>query len=468
MSTLQLHSPVTGEHFAEVKEAGPAAVDNALMAARNATQALRALGAWQRADLLQRTADALLTRRAVAVEEHLLEHGKTRAQAEAEFDVAVGGLRIHAESARRLDGRVTPTADLGKKAITQREPLGVVGAITPWNVPFMVPIEYGAPALAMGNAFVWKPAESVPLTSRHVQAAFDEAGWPDGAITMLEGGPTTGSMLAHQSDLNALCFTGSSEVGQEIAQIGGLRRLILELGGNGPTIVFADADIEAAADRIVAGTCFLSGQSCAATERILVEKDAQDELLDALVERTRREKVGDPRDSNSTLGPIHLDETSKKVERHIEQARSTGGRVLIGGTSLSDAPTNRYWEPAVLSGITPDMTVFTEETFGPVMPVTAFSDEREALDLAVLGGYGLASAVFTRDIERAFRVSDQLPASFVVVNHTSNYWEMQLPWGGGPGTKSGIGRLGGEHALIELSTTKSILIDLTPTRQEQT
>lgn len=458
---IAIHSPVTGDLVQEVEEATAQEVDGVVAAARAGLPALRGLTAWERADLLHTTADALEARRVSAIEDHLLEHGKTRAEADVELTVAVRGIRMTAESARRLDGRIIAVADAGKKVFVEREPLGVVGAITPWNVPFMVPFEYIAPGLAMGNAVVWKPAESVPNTSRHIQAALDEAGWPAGSVQMLSGGPATGALLARHEDLDALCFTGSSEVGQALADLGGMRKLILELGGNGPTVVFPDSDIELAAQRIVGGATFLSGQSCAATERVLVDGRVEAELLDALVSFAREQRVGDPRDETSTLGPIHLHETSEKIRRHVTNAVSMGGRVLTGGESLADAPTTQYWEPTVLADVSAGMDVFAEETFGPVIPVAAFTSEPEAAELASYGGYGLASAVFTSDIGRAFRAADWLPAPHIVVNNTSNYWEMHLPWGGSPGTKSGVGRLGGDHALAELSTTRSLIIDMT-------
>ncbi|MDX6533762.1 MAG: hypothetical protein QOF68_1506 [Gaiellales bacterium] len=457
---MDVLSPVTGDVVGRVTDTPTAAIEDAYRRAAAAVPVLGAMTVWERADMLCDTASALEARRSEALRDHVLEHGKTASQAEAELDTAIHGLRSTAEHARRLDGRITAVADRAKKVLTQRRSLGVIGAITPWNVPFMVPVEYGAPALAMGNSFLWKPAESVPATSAHMLAAFREAGWPEGAVEMVEGGPATGAAVARHHGLDALCFTGSSEVGNEISGLGGRRKLILELGGNGPTVVFRDADLDAAADRIVAGSCFLSGQSCAATERILVEQAVHDELLDALVSRTAQEQVGDPRLDSTTLGPIHLADTAIKIGRHVQQARDAGATVLTGGSPLCDAPTNRYWQPTVVAGVTPDMEIFREETFGPIMPVTGFATATDAIDLARVGGYGLSSSVFTKDIDRAFAVAEALPASFVVVNDTSNYWEMHLPWGGGPGTSSGTGRLGGEHALHELSTTSTIVLNL--------
>ena len=457
---LDVISPVTGERVGQVEDASIEMIEQSYRRAASGARELAAMTVWERADLLRDTAAALEARREPALADHVLEHGKTAAEADAEFTAAVDGLRSTAERARLLDGRITAVAARGKKVFVERRSLGVVGAITPWNVPFMVPIEYGAPALAMGNSFIWKPAESVPATSGHILGAFLDTGWPQGAVEMLPGGPATGAALARHPGLNALCFTGSSEVGLEISGLGGTRKLILELGGNGPTIVFRDADIEATADRIVAGTCFLSGQSCAATERVLVERSVHDELAEALVERARREQVGDPWLSSTTLGPIHLAATAEKIRRQVGEARAAGATVLAGGSPLPDAPTDRYWQPTVLSGVTADMEVFREETFGPVMPVTGFAAATDAIELARIGGYGLSSAVFTRDIDRAFAIADALPASFVVVNDTSNYWEMHLPWGGGPGTRSGVGRLGGDHALQELSTTSTVVLNL--------
>lgn len=460
MSAATVVSPVTGEVLGAMVESGPEGVEAAVARARAATADLKSLSVWDRADLLHATADLLERDASDAVEEHIVEHGKTRAQAHAEIEHAVIGLRSTAEYARRLDGRITRTSARGIAVLVDRQPLGVVAAITPWNVPFMVPVEYGAPALAMGNAFVWKPAESVPGTSERIQAAFDAAGWPDGAVTLVPGGPATGSALAHHPGIDALCFTGSSEVGRLLADIGGMRRTILELGGNGPTVVFADADIAAAADEIVGGIRFVSGQSCAATERVLVARSVHDQLLEAVVELVGGERVGDPRDADSTLGPIHLRETSDRIGAQIDSAAGAGARVVTGGQALADAATTHYWEPTVLAGVTPEMDVFRHETFGPVAPFTAFDDESEAVRLATIGGSGLSSAVFTSDLDRAFRVADALPASHVVVNGASSFWEMHLPWGGGPGTDSGIGRLGGDHALLELSTTSSVVLRL--------
>ena len=453
-------SPVTGEVLGRVVETSPARVGEVVTRARGGAEALRRLTLWDRAELLEATASELHSREPDLIAEHLLEHGKTVRETEDELVTAVQLLRSTAEYARRSEGRILPVADRAKRVLVNRAPLGVVAAITPWNAPILVPLEYLAPALAMGNAVVWKPAETVPRSSHHLAAAFEQAGWPVSALQMISGGPSTGAALVRQSALDAVCFTGSTEVGVEIAAVGGMRRLLLELGGNGPTIVFSDADILVAAQRIVEGARFFSGQSCAATERVLVDRSVASELTEAVVAFAGQERVGDPREPSTTFGPLHLSALAEKVSRHVADAKKKGARVAIGGSALDEAPTGNYWQLTVIEDVTADMEVFAEETFGPVIPISTFDSEEDALALARLGGYGLSAALFTRDLDRAFRISDELPASSVVVNNTSNYWETHLPWGGGPGTKSGIGRLGGTFALDDLSTTKTTILEL--------
>jgi succinate-semialdehyde dehydrogenase/glutarate-semialdehyde dehydrogenase len=463
-------SPVTGEIIAEVADDGPAKVAEAIAKAARTFADLQEIPLFERCDRLRRTADALEHRREQLVRNLSLEHGKTLIQAGEELDAAAHGLRMTAEYARRLEGSTIPVGDPAKRVFTRREPLGVVGVITPWNFPLAIPVEYIAPALAAGNTVVWKGAESTPLSSAALRAAFDEAGWPEGALVSLVGGPATGAALVRSSGLSAMCFTGSAEVGAEIAAEGGLRRLVLELGGNGPTIVFADADLEAAAGRIAAGSYYASGQTCTATERILVERSASQAFLDALVARTEAEQLGDPFDDKTTIGPIHLDQTAEKVKAHIDDAVTKGARAIGDGGPVEGFPTRRYFQPTVLADVTPAMRIFTEETFGPVAPITAFHSEREAAELAALGSWGLAGAVFTRDIERAFAVAEWLRVGQVVVNDTSDYWEMHLPFGGAPGTRSGIGRVGGAYALEHLSAVKSMIVDVgrpTPSPRDQ-
>jgi succinate-semialdehyde dehydrogenase/glutarate-semialdehyde dehydrogenase len=465
-TTITVKSPVSGEPVADVAETGKDEIRAAIARARAALPLIRELSLFERVDCLHRTADVLNGQGNDLARDLAFEHGKTLQQAHEEIAAAAYGLRMTAEYARRLDGSVSAVADPAKRALTRRERLGVVAAITPWNFPLAIPIEYMAPALVMGNAVVWKGAETTPLSNRALARAFAESGWPQDALVSISGGPTTGAALVRSTDLQAVCFTGSPEVGASIARVGGLRKLLLELGGNGPTIVFADADLEIAADRIAAGCFYASGQTCSATERILVEQPAYEPFLEALVTRVSHEQLGDPFSPETTVGPLHLDQVVLKVSAHVADAERLGARVLRGGKVADGFPTRHYFEPTVIAEVRPEMRVFAEETFGPVAPVTPFTDEPEAAELARVGGFGLAGAVFTRDLERAFRVSEWMEVGHVVVNDTSDYWEMHLPFGGSPGTRSGIGRVGGRHALEELSVVKSILVDTGPRTPE--
>ncbi|MEU5551448.1 MULTISPECIES: aldehyde dehydrogenase [unclassified Micromonospora] len=460
MTVNPLSSPVTGEHLGEWSEVGPAGVDAAVRTASAALPRMAALSRWQRCDLLIATARALRARRDRVVADLLVEHGKVRAEAEAEVDTAIHALESTAEYARRLDDGTPTMSDPAKRVFVDRIPLGVIGVITPWNFPVNIPLEYLGPALAMGNTVVWKGAESTLRSSAHVLAAIVEAGWPDGAVTLVEGGPQTGAALAAHQGLAAVGFTGSSTVGHRIAATGGMRRLLLELGGNGPTVVFDDADPYQVAEAVVTAATFCSGQSCAATERVLVQQGRYRQVLDAVAAVAAERRVGAPEDTDAAFGPLHLAQTGATMREHLADATDRGARLVVGGEPLTDAPTDRYWPLSVLDRVDPASLVFTEETFGPVVPLTPFRDEEALADLVAAGGYGLNGAVFTADLDRAFRVAQSLPCGSVVVNDHSNVWETHLPFGGHPGRGSGIGRVGAPYALLEFSTVRSTILHL--------
>jgi acyl-CoA reductase-like NAD-dependent aldehyde dehydrogenase len=457
-------SPVTGEvigHWRDMplsEVSDRTAVLAGRMTARHRAQLGRAR--LERCDRLDGAAAWLDERIDQFVDDLVIEHGKPQDEARTEIAEAAKQIRQVAAFARSFGSDVPPVADPAKRILLMREPIGVIGVITPWNYPLFIPVEYLAPALAMGNPVVWKPAESTPLSNANLLAAFREAGFSEDELTQLIGGPETGRALVECDHLAALGFTGSSEVGTEIAQAFKGRPLLTELGGNGPTIVFSDADIEAAAEAIALASFGCSGQSCAATERILVESSIADAFGEAIVRAARTYTLGDPRNPTTRLGPLHLRATADKVQRHVADAVSQGAVVLCGGARAVGYPTTQYWPATVLTGVVPESELFVEETFGPVAPITSFEDEAEALTLALHGSWGLCAAVFTKDLSRAHRVADGLPHGVVVVNDHSDYWEPSLPVGGGPGTQSGSGRLGIDNALRFTSTTKVVAMDV--------
>jgi acyl-CoA reductase-like NAD-dependent aldehyde dehydrogenase len=459
---IPILSPVTGERIAVRRETSAAdlaehvrAFERSATPGERARRGRRRLERCERLDAAAAWLDVNLER---VASDLVLEHGKPLAQAREETAATVTQIRLTASFARAFGPVVPPIADPAKRILIDVGPLGIVAAITPWNFPLFVPVEYLAPALAMGNSVLWKPAESTPLSNANLLSAFRAGGFGDDELAMLHGGPATGRRLVAVDAIRALGFTGSTEVGTEIARRFGGRPLLTELGGNGPTIVFADADIAVAARAIATASFGTSGQSCAATERVLVQEAVAEPLAAALAEVAAAHRLGDPRDPATTLGPLHLTETVEKVRRHIDDAVARGASLRCGGCALVGAPTGNYWPATVVTDVPREAALFREETFGPVAPLTPFTDEKDALALALEGAWGLSAAIFTADLDRAHRVADELPHGLVAINEHSDYWEPPLPIGGGPGTRSGSGRLGIDNALRFFSTTKVLAV----------
>lgn len=460
--TVMARSPVDGTALGTFVEGTSADVDRAVRAARQASVRLAGLTAWERSRLCFRVAHAI-ERSADRLSDLLTrEQGKPlHTEAGAEVHTAAAEFYEAAEQVKYLETSYLPVADPFKRVFTIRQARGVYGVVTPWNFPINIPCEYLAPALATGNSVVWVPAPTTALCAVALVEAIEEADLPPGAINLVTGaGPIVGDATISHPGVDAVGFTGSPETGQVIARRAAGKPMVLELGGNGPTIVLDDADLDRTAQALSEGCFFNGGQTCAATEWILVQQPVYEALTQAMVQQAQRVALGNPFEVGVTMGPLNNAKVAAKVEDHVQDAVSHGAEVVWGGRRVPELGSPLYFQPTVLCGVSPDMLVSREETFGPVVPLTPFGNDAQALQLAADQRYGLCAAVFTRDIARAFHFAEHLRAGIVNINAPSTYWEIHLPFGGASGTRSGLGRLGGRHMMESMTDLKTIAIDV--------
>jgi succinate-semialdehyde dehydrogenase/glutarate-semialdehyde dehydrogenase len=457
-----LTSPATGDEVTLVEQGSREDVRLALEAARAALAPLARMTAFERAALCHRVADLLVARKEEIARDITAEQGKPYwSEALPEVEVAADMFRDAGECAKRLDTLVHQSSDAAKRILTIRQPRGVYGVITPWNFPVAIPSEYLSAGLATGNTMVWKPSEWTPLAAAHLAQCFLEAGAPPGTLNLVLGRPAeVGDELAANPGVVALGLTGSSRTGEIVARRAAGKPMLLELGGNGPTIVFDDAHLDAAVARTAFGCFANAGQICDSTERILVQRSLHDDFVAGLLEETRKVRLGSPFEEETTMGPLANEPTASKMDDHVEDAVGQGAEVLAGGARGDGFPTRLYYQPTVIDRVPPSAKLNLEETFGPVAPVITFTDEEEALAWANASPLGLLGSVFTRDIGRAIRVAERMQTGAVNVNETSAYWQPHTPVGGFTGKRSGIGRIGGIYTLLEMTQLKTIAIDV--------
>jgi succinate-semialdehyde dehydrogenase/glutarate-semialdehyde dehydrogenase len=345
--------------------------------------------------------------------------------------------------------------------LLQRVPLGVVGVIVPWNWPYTMAAELFAPALAAGNTVVWLAAPTTAACSATLAAVLSdpEVGVPPGVLGFLNGpGAIAGDALAGHPGVDAVAFIGSVATGRAVAARAAGKTQILELGGNGPLVILDDADLDAAVAATLESAYLCAGQSCTAGERILVHRAVRAEYVERLEAAVREQvRLGDPFEATTTMGPLNNGGVAAKTDEHVGQAVAAGARVVTGGGRAGGFPTELFWAPTVLDGVTPDMLIAQEETFGPVAPVVEVADDAEALALTNASPYGLLTAVFTEDLRRGLRFAEAVRAGWVNINASTNYWESHLPFGGRSGRASGRGRVGGAAVLDQLSELKTII-----------
>lgn len=455
--SFTVRNPATAEPVALVADADREDVRCAI------DDASRALPAWsdtpapERARVLRR-AEALMLEQAGPLARTLtLEGGKPFAEARGEIAYAASFLGWSAGEAERIYGRTIPASSPGKRLLVLRQPIGVVAAITPWNFPAAMVTRKVAPAIAAGCTVVLKPAEQTPVTALRIAAILADAGLPPGVLNVVptQDPAPAGLEMLHHPAVRKITFTGSTEVGKYLAReaAASVKRVSLELGGQAPFIVFADADVEAAARGAMASKFRNAGQTCVCANRFYVQAPVLEPFLQALAPQIRALRVGDGLAEGVQVGPLIDGAAVEKVDAHVRDAVASGAQLVVGGQRPADRDRGHFFEPTLLAGVTDGMRVMREETFGPVAPVASFVTEEEVLQRANATQYGLAAYVYTNDLSRAWRMAERLQFGILGVNDAMPS-TAQAPFGGLK--ESGIGREGGAEGMEAFLETKYV------------
>jgi 5-carboxymethyl-2-hydroxymuconic-semialdehyde dehydrogenase len=459
--TFESLNPASNEVLALAAAGEAADVDAAVAAARRTfdTGSWPRMKASERAGVLRRIADGVRSHAQEFIEREVADIGMPVAQMAGLAARTAQNFDYYAGVVTELHGRSFQVGDEFLN-YTIRKPVGVAGLIMPWNAPLMLSSWRIAPALAAGNTVVLKPAEWSPLSATLLASVMQEAGLPDGVFNVVQGfGETAGAALSAHPGVNLICFTGETTTGQTIIAAGAptLKRSSIELGGKSPVVVFADADPELCVDAALAQIFTMNGQRCTAGSRLLVHEALYEQIVNAVADRARRIRVGDPTNPRTELGPLIRAEHHERVGDYIDSARAQGARILAGGQRPPDLPRGNYLQATVIADVTETMRVFQEEIFGPVLVAMPFSTEQQAVHLANATPYGLAAYVWTNDIQRAHRVAHAIDTGMCWVN-SQNVRDLRTPFGGVKA--SGIGREGGDYAFDFYCDTEIVHIAL--------
>jgi len=456
-----VENPATEETIAEVAQGDAADVDNAVAAARACFDAdtWRGLSARKRGRLLTKAGDLLESRLDEFARLETAHNGKTLFESKIELTMTVNTLRYYGGWADKITGDTLPV-DGNFFCYTLREPVGVVGAIVPWNFPLNIASWKFAPALAAGCTIILKPASETPLTALAMAEVMQEAGFPPGAFNVVSGGGSTaGAALVRHSDVDKISFTGSTEVGRQIMKMAAEtnKRVTLELGGKSPNIIFADADIGAAVKGAQTGIFYGKGEVCAAGSRLLVEASVHDQVVEQLAAGAKKLTPGDPLDKNTRLGALVSKKQQETVLSYIQKGKDEGATLVAGGNAVRPNGKGYYVEATVFDQVKPEMTIAREEIFGPVLAVLTFDSFEAGVQLANRSMYGLAAGIWTKDIQKAHRTARALRAGTVWIN-SYNFYDSGAPFGGFKA--SGFGRDLGRDALDGYLETKTVWVAL--------
>ncbi|MBV9533846.1 MAG: aldehyde dehydrogenase [Solirubrobacterales bacterium] len=459
--TFDAMSPATGELIGSIPQGDRGDAQRAIAAARDAAPGWGRATAFERAAKMHEVGDIIESRRDELARTLTLDQGKPlQAEAFGEVDELVEYWRMAAEDAKRLSGELPNSFSPGKRVLLMRRPRGVVAVISPWNWPYTMPGELLAPALGSGNTVVWTPAPSTAVCAVAMARCIAEADLPPGVFNLVTGpGPVVGDEIARNPGTDGVAFIGSTATGRRVAEAAAGKTTLLEMGGNGPLVVLDDADLEAAVEAALTACFLCAGQSCTAGERLLVHAAVRDQFVELLARAvTERILLGDPFDDSTTMGPLNNEPVAAKMDEHVGDAVQRGAAVLSGGARATGFPTPLYWEPTVLSDVTPEARVAVEETFGPVAPIVTIDSLAQAVELTNRSPYGLLAAIFTADLAKGLEFADNVRTGWVNINESTNYWESHLPFGGRAGSASGIGRVGGAHVMHSFTELQTVVV----------
>lgn len=461
---IESRNPVDpGEVVAHVSMATSAEAKQAVKTAASASDSWASWSSHERGDVLREAATIVDDRKEEIAELIVREMGKTISAARGEVQRGIDLFDYYSQIARDYGGIKRPSADSNTLAYTEREPLGVVAAITPWNFPFAIPAWKIAPALVSGNTVAFKPASLTPATGAAITRCLVDAGLPDGVLNFVPGsGSDVGTVLTEHPDVDAISFTGSTDVGCSVQQTasGEGKRVQCEMGGKNPIVVDPSADLELAVDLTVGGAFGLAGQACTATSRAIVFEEIYDEYLKMLVDAVEELRVGDPLDPATDMGPKASADNLDKDLTYIEAGRDQGATVVAGGSRIDDDEhdNGHFIEPTVLADVTSEMTVAQEEIFGPVISVLSVEDYEEAIDVANDVKYGLSASICTNRLDHAKSFASDVDVGVVKVNQTSTGVEYQLPFGGKKQSSSETFKEQGRQAIDFYTHEKAVYI----------
>ena len=460
-ATFTAFSPGTGERIGDVPDGDRADAQRAMEAAQGAFPAWSQATPFERARYMHRIGEICERRQDELAHLLTLDQGKPlQAESYDEVHELIPFWHMAGEDAVRLEGSMPPSSFPGKRVLVMRRARGPIGVITPWNWPYTMPAELVAPALACGNTVVWTPAPSTAACSALLAECVAEADLPPGVFNFVTGpGAVVGDEIAGSPLSAGVAFIGSTRTGLQVAQRAAGKAQLLEMGGNGPLVVMDDANLEEAVSAAMTGCFLCAGQSCTASERLLVHEAVREEFTGMLAEAVgRRIRLGDPFDAATTMGPLNNEATAQKMDAHVADAVERGAVVVAGGERAGGFPTDLYWQATVLDRVPPRAAAATEETFGPIAPVVSVSSLDEAVALTNASPYGLMAAIFTRDLDAGLRFAERVRSGMVNINVTTNHWENHLPFGGGAGTASGIGRVGGRYPMETFTELRTVIL----------